>query len=230
MSNFELLLLVGEASLFQQLILLLLVVLCYFTLWYILRKRLTLRAYENHCLAFEQAFWAGGNIGLLEERVRSGEFGEHGLAHVFLFGQEEFHKVCESEDANDKDKDNSDDLILEGVRRALDIAEQQEEEFLLRHMQFLATVASVSPYIGLLGTVLGIIKAFQLLTQASQASATIALVAPAIAEALLATAMGLLAAIPALIAYNYFSTRLDKISARIEKFSNHYLNILHRNL
>lgn len=221
MGNFELLALVAKASVFSQLILLILVVLLYFTIWYILRKRLTLRRYDADCVLFEKAFWAGGDIALLEERVRSGEFGQHGLAQVFLFGQEEFHKASENDDS-------SDELVLEGVHRALDISAQQEEEFLMRHMQFLATVASVSPYIGLLGTVWGIINAFQALSQTSQA--TIALVAPGIAEALIATAMGLLAAIPALIAYNYFSSRLDKINARTEKFSNHYLNILHRNL
>jgi biopolymer transport protein TolQ len=95
-------------------------------------------------------------------------------------------------------------------------------------MQFLATVAGVSPYIGLLGTVWGIINAFHSLTQTSQA--TIALVAPGIAEALVATAMGLLAAIPALIAYNYFAQRLEQMEARFENFSNQYLNILQRTL
>lgn len=225
MADFNLLHLVWEASLFAQLVLLILVMLLYFSLWYILRKRLVLRAYERRCDEFEKAFWAGGDIGVLEERVKAGDYGKHGLAQLFLFGQEEFRKACDpdSESASDNNE-----LILEGVRRALDIAAQHEEEFLSRHMQFLATVSGVSPYIGLLGTVWGIISAFQSLTQTSQA--TIALVAPGIAEALVATAMGLLAAIPALIAFNYYSSRLEKLYARMDSFSNHYLNILHRNL
>ena len=97
---------------------------------------------------------------------------------------------------------------LDGVHRAMDAATQQENGYWGRHMQFLATVAGVSPYIGLLGTVWGIINAFQALTHTSQA--TVALVAPGIAESLVATAMGLLAAIPALIAYNYFSQRVER--------------------
>ena len=110
----------------------------------------------------------------------------------------------------------------------MDIAIHHQEEKLNRHMLFLATVAGVSPYIGLLGTVWGIINAFQSLTETSQA--TIALVAPGIAEALIATAMGLIAAIPALIAYNYFSGRVERLQLSFDNFSNHYINILHRNL
>lgn len=221
MPEMNLLHLVGEASLFAQMVLLLLVVLLYMSLWYILRKRTVLKDYEAHCNAFDKEFWAGGDIAVLEERVKSGEFGAHGLAHIFLHGQEEFKKACETGGENVE-------LILEGVRRALDNSVQNEETLLNRHMYFLSTVASVSPYIGLLGTVWGIINAFQSLAQTSQA--TIALVAPGIAEALVATAMGLLSAIPALIAYNYFSARLEVLSARFDNFANHYLNILHRNL
>ncbi|MCH9757603.1 MAG: protein TolQ [Proteobacteria bacterium] len=213
--------LVAEASLFAQLILLVLLVLLYLSLWFILRKRRVLKDYEDKCNAFEKEFWAGGDISVLEERVRSREFGDYGLAQIFLFGQEEFKKACEIGGENVE-------LILEGVRRALDISIQNEETRLNRHMQFLATVSGVSPYIGLLGTVWGIINAFQSLAQTSQA--TIALVAPGIAEALIATAMGLLAAIPALIAYNYFSGRLESLGTRFDNFANHYLNILHRNL
>ena len=219
--NFDILHLVAKASPFAQLVLLTLVLLLYFSLWYILRKRAVLRRYETQCNEFDKAFWAGGAISELEERTRSGEYGQNGLVKLFLFGQEEFKKACQV------GGDNT-DLIMEGVRRALDIAAQSEESYLNRHMTFLATVASVSPYIGLLGTVWGIISAFQSLTQTSQA--TIALVAPGIAEALVATAMGLLAAIPALIAYNYFSERIDNLIARFDNFSNHYMNILHRNL
>ena len=205
-----------------QLVLGILVVLLYLSVWYILRKRYVLRNYENKCNAFEKEFWTGCDIAVLEERVHSGEFGDYGLAQIFLFGQGEFKKAC------DKTGDDNIELIMEGVRRALDISIQNEETRLNRHMQFLATVSGVSPYIGLFGTVWGIISAFQALTQTSQA--TIALVAPGIAEALIATAMGLLAAIPALIAYNYFSNRLEVLSARFDTFANHYLNILHRNL
>lgn len=221
MSGFDLVGLVLKASIFAQLVLLTLVLLLYFSLWYILRKRLALRGYEKQCDDFERDFWSGGSVEELYARANSGEYGKRGLVQLFLFGQNEIKKAG----GNDEDKP---ELLLEGTRRALDIAIQHEEIYLNRHMQFLATVSGVSPYIGLLGTVWGIISAFQSLTQTSQA--TIALVAPGIAEALIATAMGLLAAIPALIAYNYFSTRLDQISARFDNFANHYLNLLRRNL
>ena len=221
MSDMNVIHLISEASLFAQLVLFVLVVLLYLSLWYILRKRAVLRDYEDKCNKFEKEFWGGGDISVLEERVRTREFGEYGLAQIFLHGQDEFKKACEIGGENIE-------LILEGVRRAMDISIQSEETRLNRHMQFLATVSGVSPYIGLLGTVWGIINAFQSLTQTAQA--TISLVAPGIAEALIATAMGLLAAIPALIAYNYFSNRLEILSARFDNFANHYLNILHRNL
>ena len=214
-------LLVLSASPVAQVVLLTLAVLLYLTLWKILRKINGLRGYENDCDLFEEDFWHGGDLDALETRARAGDYGAQGISHVFLEGQEEFKKACATGDENVN-------LILESVRRAMDAASQRENEYLARHMQFLATVAGVSPYIGLLGTVWGIINAFQALTKTSQA--TVALVAPGIAESLVATAMGLLAAIPALIAYNYFSRRLEQLETRFENFCNQYLNILHRNL
>lgn len=213
--------LILQASPVAQLVLLLLALILYLTIWKILRKRIGLRGYENDCNLFEEDFWHGGDLDALESRARAGDYGTQGLARVFLEGQEEFKKACETGGDNV-------DLILDGVRRAMDAAVQRENVFWGRHMQFLATAAGVSPYIGLLGTVWGIINAFQALTETSQA--TIALVAPGIAESLVATAMGLLAAIPALVAYNYFSHRLERLEARFENFANQYLNILHRNL
>ncbi len=220
-SNLGLLELVFKASPFAQGILIILITMLYFTLWYILRKRIVLRRYQKSCDLFEQDFWSGKNIETLEKRARQADYHKVGLVQLFLFAQDEFKKACEvgGDDVN---------MITESVRRTLDVAIQNEEEFLARHMQFLATVASVSPYIGLLGTVWGIISAFQSLTNTSQA--TIALVAPGIAEALIATAMGLLAAIPAVIAYNYFSTRIDRFSLRFDTFANRYLNLITRNL
>lgn len=213
--------LVLQASPFAQLVLLVLLILLYLTVWYILRKRLWLRGYERDCNAFEEEFWHGGDLDVLEARARAGDYGELGLARVFMAGQEEFKKACESGGSNV-------DLILDGVHRAMEAAMQRENVYWGRHMQFLATVAGVSPYIGLLGTVWGIINAFQALTKTSQA--TVALVAPGIAESLVATAMGLLAAIPALIAYNYFSQRVERIESRFENFISQYLNILHRSM
>lgn len=202
-------------------VLLILVVLLYFTIWYILRKRFALRRYEKNCDDFDRSFWGGVSVEDLEFRVRGGEYNGYGLGQLFLAAQDEYKKASES-------GVKQPELILEGARRAMDVIILQQEELLNRHMLFLATVAGVSPYIGLLGTVWGIKNAIQSMTKTSQA--TIALVAPGIAEALIATAMGLLAAIPALIAYNYFSGRVERLQTRFDNFANHYINILHRNL
>ena len=143
-----------------QAVLLLLLVLLYLTVWKILRKRLGLRYYEGDCDLFERDFWHGGDLEDLEARAREGDYGERGLARVFLDGQEEFKKARSGSGGG---SDNA-SLILDGVRGAMEAALQRENVFLGRHMQFLATVAGVSPYIGLLGTVWGIINAFQALT------------------------------------------------------------------
>ena len=213
--------LVLDASLAAQSILLLLLVLLFFTVWFILRKRLVLRRYESACDDFERAFWGGGGVGALAARARGGEFGDGGLAKIFLAGQGEYDKQADAGVANPE-------IILTGVRRAMDAGIQNENHALSRHMEFLASVAGVSPYIGLLGTVWGIINAFSGLVNSSQA--TIAQVAPGIAEALVATAMGLIAAIPALLAFNHYNTRLERLDSRFETFADRYINILSRNL
>ena len=211
------------------LLVLVLAVLLYLTLWYIFRKRLMLRGYESDCRAFENDFWGGAEVGGLYRRVQAGEYGEQGLAQIFRAGQTEFMKARDAVGEKiDGDKNDKSELIIEGTRRAMQAAIQHEENILNRQMLFLATVAGVSPYIGLLGTVWGIINAFQSLSKSSQA--TVALVAPGIAEALVATAMGLLAAIPALVAYNYYTGRLEQLTMRFDNFVNQYLNILHRNI
>ena len=221
--------LILQASPVAQAVLLVLAVLLYLTLWYIFRKRLMLRGYESDCRAFENDFWGGAEVGGLYRRVQAGEYGEQGLAQIFRAGQTEFMKARDAVGEKiDGDKNDKSELIIEGTRRAMQAAIQHEENILNRQMLFLATVAGVSPYIGLLGTVWGIINAFQSLSKSSQA--TVALVAPGIAEALVATAMGLLAAIPALVAYNYYTGRLEQLTMRFDNFVNQYLNILHRNI
>lgn len=221
-----------QASPVAQAVLLVLAVLLYLTLWHIFRKRRMLRRYEADCRAFEDDFWSGAELGGLLARVQAGEYGEQGLAQIFRAGQVEFMKAHNADAVSAGGGvggvGNKNELIIEGTRRAMQAAIQHEEEMLNRQMLFLATVAGVSPYIGLLGTVWGIINAFQSLSQSSQA--TVALVAPGIAEALVATAMGLLAAIPALVAYNYFTGRLERLAGKFDTFANHYLNILHRNM
>ena len=213
--------LVLGAGLAAQSILLLLLVLLFFTVWFILRKRLVLRRYEAACAEFERAFWGGVGIGALAARARGGEFGVGGLAAVFLAGQGEFDKQKDAGVSNPE-------IILTGVRRAMDAAVERENQQLDRHMEFLSTTAGFSPYVGLLGTVWGIINAFSGLIDSG--STTIDKVAPGIAEALVATAMGLIVAIPALIAFNHFSSRLGVLESHFEIFEDSYLNILARNL
>lgn len=212
--------LVLKASLFAQSILLILVVLLYLTIWFILRKVAVIRQYQKSCDAFDKQFWSGKDTDAIESAVLMSDNRQLGLTQLFLLAQDEFRK------SHEKLHDSA--QVTESVKRALEVAILHEEEFLDRHMQFLATVASVSPYIGLLGTVWGIITAFQALSSTSQA--TIALVAPGIAEALVATAMGLLAAIPALIAFNYFNRRNEIFSLRFEAFANRYLNLISRHI
>ena len=120
------------------------------------------------------------------------------------------------------------EAIMEGVQRAMRVAYSREEEKLEKHLHFLATVGSVSPYIGLFGTVIGIMNSF--LGLANQAQATLQVVAPGIAEALLATAFGLFAAIPAVIAYNRYSASVDSTTGRYITFSDEFSSILHRQI
>ena len=221
MHSFNLMILLADASLFAQVILFVLAMMLYLSLWYILRKRYALRRYERACASFEKDFIAVSDLQVLEKLYRTGTQSRQGLVGLFLLGQDELRK---SKNGSSVDRR----LTVDGIRRSLEVAIESENTYLDRHMQFLATVASVSPYIGLLGTVWGIISAFQSLAQTSQA--TIAQVAPGIAEALVATAMGLLAAIPALVAYNYFNKRLQNLTVRLENFSNRYVNAVSRHL
>ena len=152
--------LILQASPVAQAVLLVLAVLLYLTLWYIFRKRLMLRGYESDCRAFENDFWGGAEVGGLYRRVQAGEYGEQGLAQIFRAGQTEFMKARDAVGEKiDGDKNDKSELIIEGTRRAMQAAIQHEENILNRQMLFLATVAGVSPYIGLLGTVWGIINA-----------------------------------------------------------------------
>ena len=167
---------------------------------------------------FEEEFWSGVNLrelyGELEEE-------EHlnGSETVFQSGFREFLRLSEQAGADP-------DAVMQGVQRAMRVALTREEESLERHLAFLATVGSTSPYVGLFGTVWGIMNAFRNLANMSQA--TLASVAPGISEALIATAMGLFAAIPAVIGYNRFSARVEVLMKRYEAFADELTSILYR--
>ncbi len=171
--------------------------------------------------AFEEAFWSGRDLRqLYKELLDDSKVKIQGIENIFLSG---FHE-CERQEKLNADPQG----ILEGTARKMRIAVAAEEDQLSARLPFLATVGSVSPYVGLFGTVWGIMNSFRSLAGVSQVS--LPTVAPGISEALIATAMGLLAAIPAVIAYNRFSDRVERAVVRYENFTDEFIGILHRRL
>ena len=181
--------LILQATIPVQLVMLLLVVLSISSWTVIFKKLLSIREINRQTDSFEEAFWSGGELMALYERTSQGVYGQ-GLSRVFEAGMREFLKLRQQSKADPS-------LMLEGARRAMRATSQREFDSLEHGLPFLATVGSVSPYIGLFGTVWGIMHAFTGLANVQQA--TLASVAPGIAEALVATAIGLFAAIPAVV-------------------------------
>ncbi|NLZ12059.1 MAG: protein TolQ, partial [Alcaligenaceae bacterium] len=175
------------------------------------------RAHEQTRL-FEDDFWAGGDLTALQKSVSASPADYGALARIFDAGMTEFIKA--------RRVSGSGDALLDGPRRAMRATYQREMDSLESHLNFLASAGSVSPYIGLLGTVWGIMHAFLGLSGMQQA--TLAAVAPGIAEALIATAIGLFAAIPAVVAYNRYTNEIDRLSIRFDSFIDEFLNILQR--
>jgi biopolymer transport protein TolQ len=172
---------------------------------------------------FEKTFWSGIDLTQLY-RQGNGDASDgktRGIENIFRAGFKEFSRLRQQEKADE-------DTVMEGTQRAMRVALTREQEKLEDNLPFLASVASVSPYIGLFGTVWGIMNSFRGLASAGQAS--LATVAPGISEALIATAMGLFAAIPAVLAYNRFSARADALSTSYETFAEELTSILHRQL
>ena len=169
---------------------------------------------------FEREFWAGKNINDLYADAARRTDGSP-MERIFASGMREFMKLRERRvlDAGS---------LLDGARRAMRASFQRELDTIEAHLSFLATVGSVSPYVGLFGTVWGIMHAFVGLANMTQV--TLATVAPGIAEALVATAIGLFAAIPAVIAYNRFARDIDRIAIQLETFIEEFSNILQRNV
>jgi biopolymer transport protein TolQ len=183
-----------------------------FQRWFLLRGTL------SDVDAFEEHFWSGIDLRQFYNELE-GDEGLNGIESVFVAGFREFTRLSEQSGADAE-------AIMQGVQRAMRVAVGREEVRLETHLAFLATVGSTSPYVGLFGTVWGIMNSFRSLANMSQA--TLASVAPGISEALVATAMGLFAAIPAVIAYNRFSARVEALMKRYEAFSDELTTILHR--
>ena len=211
--------LIAGASLPVQLVMVILLITSIFSWWYIFIKVATIKRAETESENFENKFWSGGDLNELYQTVTVGRRKPQGMTSIFEAGFKEFirHKQQGKMEISD---------VMEGSRRAMRAAYNRELDDLDAHLPFLASVGSVSPYIGLFGTVWGIMNSFRGLSSVAQA--TLSQVAPGIAEALIATAIGLFAAIPAVIAYNRFASSVDRLSVRYESFMEEFTNILQR--
>ena len=219
-ADLSILSLITNASVLVQLVMLLLLIASLFSWNVIFQKRKVLARARTAADEFEEQFWSGGDLASLYTQVTAGDSAHTGgMASIFEAGFKEYARLHKQENIDPA-------FVLEGAQRAMRIALARETDKLEVHLPFLATVGSTSPYVGLFGTVWGIMNSFRALGNVKQA--TIAMVAPGIAEALVATAMGLFAAIPAVIGYNRFSTELERIIGRYEVFLEEFSNILQR--
>jgi biopolymer transport protein TolQ len=209
--------LILQASIVVQAVVALLAFLSLWSWWQIFLKMFQLRRASRDTDAFEDQFWKGGDLADLYQRTQQARTGS-GMEHIFTAGFREF--------AKHRKQGSSSTVTLDSARRAMRAAYQREIDALDANLSGLATVGSVSPYIGLFGTVWGIMNAFRGLANVSQA--TLASVAPGIAEALIATAIGLFAAIPAVIGYNRYTHDVDRLATRYETFIEEFSNILQR--
>jgi biopolymer transport protein TolQ len=198
----------------------LLVVVSFMSWLYIFSKWFTIRRARSQTERFEREFWGGNDLNLLYQGAVNNRHSIGSQERIFESGFREFVKL-----RNQRPSGDASDMV-DGARRAMRATYQREMDHLERHLAFLASTGSVSPYVGLFGTVWGIMHAFRSLANVQQA--TLAQVAPGIAEALVATALGLFAAIPAVVAYNRYSYLIDRLSIRFESFMEEFSNILHR--
>jgi biopolymer transport protein TolQ len=218
-SDIAILQLIMQASIVVKIVMGLLILASLLSWWYIFVKMFSVRRAKSQADEFEREFWGGSDLVGLYQRANSGQYEPAGMEKIFEAGFKEYLKL--------KSRAGGDiGALMDGTRRAMKATFQRELDFLEAHLSFLATVGSVSPYIGLLGTVWGIMNSFRGLSSVAQA--TLAQVAPGIAEALIATAIGLFAAIPAVIAYNKYTAEIDRLANRYESFMEEFTNILQR--
>ncbi|MEZ5483883.1 MAG: protein TolQ [Lysobacteraceae bacterium] len=215
----DLLSLVLHASLPVQLVMVLLLLGSVMSWVIIFRKKRVLDAAARRADDFEERFWAGAELSGLYREINQDRDSQTGLAAIFENGFREFARLGQRRGVDSRTQ-------LEGAQRAMRTSLAREIDHLETNLEFLANVGSISPYVGLFGTVWGIMISFQGL--ANMKEATIATVAPGISEALVATAMGLFAAIPAVWAYNRFSTKVERINVRYETFTEEFSSILQR--
>ena len=215
----DMLQLILHASIPVQLVMLLLLVASIASWVIILRKKRVLDRAEHEADRFEEAFWSGTELSRLYASATERNRQIEGLEAIFEGGMREFNRIRQRRGVDSR-------MQLEGAQRGMRAATSRELDGLERNLEFLANVGSISPYVGLFGTVWGIMISFQGLANVKEA--TIATVAPGISEALIATAMGLFAAIPAVWAYNRYATRAERMAVRYETFSEEFSSILQR--
>ncbi len=218
-SGLDLLLLLTHASLPVQAVMALLLIASIMSWVIIFRKQRVLATTEKSAARFEEGFWSGADLAQLYREATERNRVVAGLEAIFEAGFREFARLRQKRGMDARTQ-------LEGAQRAMRASLAREVDGLENNLETLANVGSISPYVGLFGTVWGIMISFQGL--ASMKEATIATVAPGISEALIATAMGLFAAIPAVWAYNRFATRVDRLNVRFEAFAEDFSSILQR--
>jgi biopolymer transport protein TolQ len=214
--------LVLNASFTVQAVMAILMLASMFSWYMIINRFLYFRSANDEMYRFEERFWSGIDLSELYREGNQKASDGHpilGMESIFRAGFKEFSRLAQQTEVDSE-------AVIEGSRRAMRVAVMREEERLERHLAFMASVGSTSPYIGLFGTVWGIMHSFRGLANSTQA--TLATVAPGISEALVATAMGLFAAIPAVLAYNRFASKVDVLSNRYDTFMDEFSSILHR--
>jgi len=211
--------LIWEASWMVKMVMLILLAASVSSWMIIFRKRQVLANAEKGADDFEERFWSGTDLTKLYESVSRDNAGNSGMERLFEAGFREFSRMRDQGRV-------SPGVMVEAAQRGMRIALAKETDRLEEHLSYLATVGSTSPYIGLFGTVWGIMTSFHQLANVSQA--TIAMVAPGISEALIATAMGLFAAIPAVIAFNRYSNQVERLEMRYDNFTEEFSSILQR--
>lgn len=213
--------LILNASALVQVVMALLGFVSFMSWYYIFRKWFTLRQARTQTEQFEHDFWSGGDLNNLYQSAVNNRHNTGSMERIFEAGFREFTKLRSQKNLDPKD-------VIDGSRRAMRATYQREVDNIDSHLAFLASAGSVSPYVGLFGTVWGIMHSFRGLANVGQA--TLSAVAPGIAEALVATAIGLFAAIPAVVAYNRFSHEIDRLATRFESFMEEFSNILQRQM
>ena len=220
-SGLDIFKLIVEASIPVKLVLLVLLVFSFMSWVIIVRKYTQLKAANENAESFEERFWSGADLAQLFREVSNRGASNGGLENVFESGFREFARQRQRRVHDMR-------VVIESSERAMRVAGTREIGSLERNLEFLANVGSISPYVGLFGTVWGIMGAFQGLGEMKDV--TIAVVAPHISEALIATAMGLFAAIPAVWAYNRFANKVERVASRYEVFQEEFSSVLQRQI